>query len=381
MNQLAIIKLDGKILSVFLNDDILSEVFADNENQPSLLGNIYVAKVKNIVTNIKAAFADIGNGQMCYLSLIEEKVKNGDEIIVQISKDGVKSKQPTITTKLTFTGRYIVLIKGKQGLSLSGKITDKAERERLVSMEKQLQCENYSVILRTNCEGVSEKLILSEFEILKGICENISQTGKFKACFSLLYENLSPYLTYIRDTKAGTLGRIITDNEKIYTEIRKYLEIHAPEEMEILSYYQDDSYSLNHLLGIESKLKKVLNKKVWLNSGASLVIEPTEALTVIDVNTEKAVKGNRNPETTYLKINLEAVNEIARQLRVRNLSGIIIVDFIDMKQKEHRTKLLKELRKELSKDRIKTVVIDMTPLGLVEITRMKKKKPLHEQIV
>lgn len=380
MKQLAILNYDEKMFSAFLEDDALTEVFVDSENKPSILGNIYVAKVKNVVSNIKASFVDIRNGMMCYLPLSEGDFKCGDEIIVQVSKDGVKTKQPTVTTKLNFTGRYVVLTKDRAGFSISGKITDEAERTRLLALKEKVECSNAHVILRTNCVGVPEEDILNEFFALKAIFEEIVEKGKFKTCFSLLYENLPPYLTYVRDVKAGELKRIITDVKIIYDEIKKYLETYQPSETQILEYYKDDSYSLNHLLGIESKIQKALSKKVWLNSGGNLVIEPTEALTVIDVNTNKAIKGNRNPETTYYKVNMEAAKEIARQLRVRNLSGIIIVDFITMKRKENQAKLLQELRKEIKKDKIKTLLIDMTPLGLVEITRMKKKKPLHEQM-
>jgi ribonuclease G len=262
---------------------------------------------------------------------------------------------------------------------------DENERERLFSLSEQFHTESkkdadFHVIFRTNCIGVSDSVIMNEFTAFRQLIEEIERNGHSRTCFSLLYESISPYLTYIRDTKDGSLERIITDDIDIYDEIKAYSEKYHTEDLGILEYYSDESYSLNLLLGIEHKLNKALSKKVWLNSGGSLMIEPTEALTAIDVNTDKAVRGNRKPETTYLKINLEAAKEIARQLRVRNLSGIIIVDFIVMKQKEHKEQLMNVLREELKKDKVKTALVGMTALGLVEITRMKVRRPLHEMV-
>ncbi len=380
MKQLVILKLNDKLISSFLENDELTEVFIDHVNKPSVLGNIYLGKVKNVIQNIEAAFVEIGAGKLCYLPLTEGLQKIGDEIIVQVIKDNVKSKKATVSTKLTFTGRFVVLVKGQGGFSVSSKILEIDEWERLHLLKDRMNVEGYKVILRTNSTEVSNDVIWEEFSCLKKICEKVEKFGHQRTSHSLLYENMCPYLTYLRDTKAGSLNRIITDDKDIYEEIKAYMETNQKNEVRKLEFYHDESYSLNHLLGIESKLEKALSKKVWLKSGGSIVIEPTEALTVIDVNTEKSVKGNRKPETTFFKINMEAAKEIARQLRVRNLSGIIIVDFIDMKEEKHREELLIELRKELKEDKVKTLLIDMTPLGLVEITRMKEKKPLHEQI-
>ncbi len=308
MKQLVILKLEDKLVSAFMEDNEFTEVFIDRINRPSALGNIYLGKVRNVIQNIEAAFVEIATGKLCYLPLTEGTRKIGDEVIVQIIKDGIKSKKATVTTKLTFTGRFVVLVKGKDGFSVSSKITDTGEWERLHLLKERMKLQGYKVILRTNSTEVSEDIILEEFALLKKTCEKVEKFGHQRTCHSLLYENICPYLAYIRDTKEGSLNRIITDDKNIYEDVKAYMETYQQSETKKLEFYRDESYSLNHLLGIESKLKKALHKKVWLKSGGSLVIEPTEALTVIDVNTEKAVKGNRKPESTFFKINMEAVN-------------------------------------------------------------------------
>ena len=188
-----------------------------------------------------------------------------------------------------------------------------------------------------------------------------------------MYREASFYLKYIRSLELSNFERIVTDLQSVYEEL-------YPIYGDKVELYSDDSYSLDKLLGISTKLLKANEKKVWLKSGGNLVIEPTEALTVIDVNTGKAVDGRRNKETTFYKINCEAAIEAARQIRMRNLSGIILIDFIDMKEQEHVEELMQLLRMKLSEDKVKTVLVDITKLGLVEITRMKKNPPLREAL-
>ena len=193
--------------------------------------------------------------------------------------------------------------------------------------------------------------------------------SEYKTRSSCLYREASFYLKYIRSLELSNFERIVTDLQSVYEEL-------YPIYGDKVELYSDDSYSLDKLLGISTKLLKANEKKVWLKSGGNLVIEPTEALTVIDVNTGKAVDGRRKKETTFYKINCEAAIEAARQIRMRNLSGIILIDFIDMKEQEHVEELMQLLRMKLSEDKVKTVLVDITKLGLVEITRMKKNPPL-----
>ncbi len=200
-----------------------------------------------------------------------------------------------------------------------------------------------------------------------------------RTCYSCLYKNLPAYITGIRDSYAGKLEEIITDCPDLYDQLKEYLENSQKEDAEKLKLYTDDLLSLGKLYSLENALSKALDKRVWLKSGGYLVIEPTEAMVVIDVNTGK-YEGKKKLEETVLKINLEAAAEIARQLRLRNLSGIIMVDFIDMNQEAHKEALMDALRAAVAKDPVKTVVVEMTRLNLVEITRKKLRRPLYEQV-
>ena len=391
-NKLIIICKKKKIYSAYFEENDLVQINVENEESESILGNIYIGKVKNIVKNINAAFVEIEDKQMCYLSLSDkehpifvnkkntDKVNVGDNIIVQVEKEDVKTKAPVLTTNINFTGKYIVLTHGKTGIGISGKIKSEEERKRLKEIIQPFCEDKYGFIVRTNAESVLKETLERELNVLRTLYENLLQFGIHKTCFSKLYEAPEGFLCDIRNENAEKLTEIVTDDKKIYKKILEYLNCYQREDLGKLRFYDDESYSLEHLYSIETKLDKTLQKNVWLKSGGTLVIEPTEALTVIDVNTGKAIKGKKNMQATFLKINLEAAEEIAKQIRLRNLSGIIIIDFIDLEAKEDKSLLLKQLKEYLDKDPIKTSLIDMTPLGLVEITRKKVRKPLHEQI-
>lgn len=202
------------------------------------------------------------------------------------------------------------------------------------------------------------------------------ERARTRTCFTKVYQAEPEFVHFLRESGRHIFDRIITDEPSVY-ELLKDTEAFSDETVVL---YEDESYSLDKLLGIGQKLEKALVRHVWLKSGASLVIEYTEALTVIDVNSEKAIAGRQSSESTFFKINLEAAKEAARQIRIRNISGIILIDFIDMKKKEHIQALLQELENEFRKDKVKTTVIDITKLGLVEITRMKRRKPLWESL-
>lgn len=390
-NQFIITKNENKILSSYMENGELVQISLENINNESILSNIYLGKVKNIVKNIRAAFVEIADKKMCYLSLenckspvfINKKntdaVTVGDTIIVQVSREDVKTKAPVVTTEFGFTGKYVVLTHGKTRLGISSKITEEKERERLKSIIKRHESKEYGWIIRTNALYVSETSIEQEIAVLKSLYDNLLKFGIHKTRFSLLYKAPAAYLCDIRNGMTPDTKEIVTDNKGLYNEIREYLNCYQREDVEKVRFYEDDSTSLNRLYGIETKLEKALQKKVWLKSGGSLIIEPTEALTVIDVNTGKAIKGNKKIQETFLKVNLEAAKEIAKQIRLRNISGIILIDFIDLENKENQSCLMNTLNDYLKKDPIKTVLVDMTALGLVEVTRKKVRKPLWEQ--
>jgi len=396
--KLIITKHTDTVVSALFDGMNMVQVSLSPADKEDILGNIYLGKVKNIVNNINAAFVEIADGRMCYYSITEnrhpivanrvnqnenEKTKDvqirvGDELIVQVTKEDVKSKAPVVSSNINLTGKYVALTHGSPAIGISKKIEDADERQRLKDLVKPYVCKDYGFIVRTNSAYVREDLIIKEIKNLIDIYENIRTYGVHKTCFSLLYRTPPNYICDIRDGYSDQVDEFVTDDTELYENMKEYLEKHQPEDLEKLRLYQDSTISLSNLYGIKEKLKDAIKPMVWLKSGGTLVIQPTEALTVIDVNTGKAIAGKKQVQETFLKINLEAAREIARQIRLRNLSGIIIVDFIDMELQEHKDLLMKELENYLKRDPIKTTLVDMTTLGLVEITRKKVRKPLHE---
>ena len=368
-----------------VSDGKVSQLMLEPDTADSLLGNIYIGKVQKVVSNINAAFIDIGTGCTGYYSLQErwkpERLKTGDELVVQVSKDAVKTKAPVVTERLSFTGRYCVLTVGKTGIGFSAKIRDASYKARLHSL---LECdlagtEDLGVIVRTNAVTVEDRIVREELAELMGTWQRLSADAACRVCYSCLYRALPGYIAAIRDSFCGTLEEIITDVPEYHRELGAYLEMYQKEDADRLTLYEDSLLPLSKLYSLETAFEKALGKNVWLKSGGYLVIEPTEAMTVIDVNTGK-YSGRKNMQDTICRINMEAADEIGRQLRLRNLSGIIIVDFIDMEREEDRKALLAHLGDVVSKDPVKTTVVDMTALNLVELTRKKMRRPLHEQV-
>lgn len=356
----------------------------------SILGNIYVGKVKNIAANISAAFIEIANGQLCYYALNDNdapifttsKKKNtlvaGDELLVQVSREGVKTKAPTVSANLNFAGKYLVLTSGKRHLGLSSRLSPE-EKERLRAIAEPFLGEDFGVIVRTNAAGASEEELKEELMELTATYRRTVDAGRNQSCFSLVYKEPSAYTTRLRGLRTDSFDKILTDRPEIYEELRNYLTLHQPEDLPKLSFYEKTAPSLDSVYGLSKALEDALKERVWLKSGGYLVIQPTEALTVIDVNTGKYT-GKKKKSDTFLKINLEAARELARQLRLRNLSGIIVTDFIDMDREEDKQTLMAVLASELKKDPVRTSLVDMTSLGLVEITRKKVQKTLAEQV-
>ncbi|MEE1314067.1 MAG: ribonuclease E/G [Lachnospiraceae bacterium] len=388
-DKIIITRYEGKIVTAMVEGGKIVEFGCEKEEANSILGNIYVAKVKNIVKNINAAFVEVEHGLICYYSLTENnnhhylsagKDRNlaaGDEILVQVSRENVKTKQPTVTANLNFTGKYLVVTSKKYGIGISNKIHDDKRVSELKELAKTFIRGDFGIIIRTNAMSASDDDIRNEAERLIYKYDRICQRASYLKAGQLVDEAPKGYLSFIRDQKQTCLSEIITDQKDIYEKIAQYLEEEG-EEQKILQLFEKDGIRLDQIYRISHQLKQALQEKVWLKSGGYLVIQPTEAMTVIDVNTGKAIKGKK-VEDHFLKINLEAAREIGYQMRLRNLSGIIIVDFIDMKLPESEEKLMIEMEKILKKDRIKAMVVDMTKLHLVEITRKKVRKPLLEQ--
>ncbi|ADL04575.1 ribonuclease E/G [Lacrimispora saccharolytica] len=390
MNKLIITRWNGSVITLLQSGRETVQVDIEPENNRPVLGNIYIGKVNHIVKNINAAFVDIGKGQMGYLSLndawihfadqrpYEGKLRQGDEIIVQVERDAVKTKAPVLTGNLNITGRYFVLTSGKKQIGFSTKIADQAWKQEIKQDLESRKEESFGIIVRTNAYKVPKAELESELVQLKKSFKNVLDNGKHRTCYSLLYSSAPSYLTGLRDSLKASLEAVVTDEADIYDAVKDYLVQYQPGDLRLLTWYEDRLLPLGKLYRIEKTMEEALGKRVWLKSGGYLVIEPTEALVVIDVNTGK-YSGKKEHRETIKKVNLEAAEEIGHQLRLRNLSGIIIIDFIDMEAEEDKRILMERLEEIVSKDPVKTTVVEMTKLNLVEVTRKKIRKPLYEQ--
>lgn len=353
-----------------------------------ILGNIYIGKVQNIVKNIHAAFIEIADGIMCYYSLDDKAepvftnskkdsvMKIGDEVIVQVSKEGMKTKLPSVTSNLNFTGRYLVLTSQRKELGFSGKL-NKEEKKRIREFLEGSMPENAGIIVRTNARNAKKEEILEELKNLQSRYEALLKKGRSRVCFSLLEKHMPEYLQTLQNVYTQALDEIVTDDAEVFQAVQNYLNCYGEYEIP-LRFYEDKLLPLSKLYSLESVLERSLQERVWLKSGGFLVIQPTEAFVCIDVNTGK-FSGKKEIQETFRKINLEAAKEIAWQLRLRNLSGIILIDFINMEDQEDKRELLHTLQAYLNQDPIKSTVIDITPLNIVEVTRKKVRKPLLEE--
>lgn len=374
----------------FYENDHAAELSCLPAGGESILGNIYVGKVKNIAANISAAFIEIANGQLCYYALNDNdapifttpKKMNtlvaGDELLVQVSREAVKTKAPTVTANLNFAGKYLVLTSGKHHLGLSSKLSPE-DKQRLRTIAEPFLGKDFGIIVRTNAAEASEDELRAELGELTEAYRHTVETGRNRACFSLVYKEPSAYAARLRGLRADSFNKIVTDRADIYRELKAYLTDRQPADLPKLYFYEETAPSLDSVYGLSKAFEEAGKERVWLKSGGYLVIQPTEALTVVDINTGKYT-GKKKKDDTFLKINLEAARELARQLRLRNLSGIIVADFIDMDREEDKQTLMAVLASELKKDPVRTSLVDMTPLGLVEITRKKVQKTLAEQV-
>ncbi len=418
-----IVKHEQKILSLLFEDNRLLHVNVERK-QGSILGNVYVAKVKHVAKNIHAAFVEIAPGSTCFLNLerlkkpllinrpYDGRILAEDEIIVQVYKEAAKTKPPVVNCSISLEGKYCVVSARKPGIAYSSKLSDKVKKRIGDALSEAHILEEYvkkqGIIIRTNARNLLldstdsyrenpqmfdniENIPKEDSEAISGVLhyliEEIRQLSQqlhqimdiapHRICYSLLYAPPVPYLAALRDEPEGLCGEIVTDEPEIYEEILAYRKANPAYRLPEVRLYQDDTLPLYKLYSVETRIQEALSKKVWLKSGGYLVIEPTEALTVIDVNTGKMIAG-QDMEQTYLKINMEAAQEIALQLSLRNISGIIIVDFINMRPEEHNLKLMSFFGNLLKKDPVRTKLEGITALGLVEITRMKKERPLYE---
>lgn len=392
------------------NDKLTAAVFPEQ----SRIGSVYVAKVRNVVKNIDACFVEIRAGEICFLSFRDAayplvlnrsgggRLVEGDELPVQVIRDAQKTKQSTVSAHLSLSNDHFALAFGQRRAGFSTRLTEEQKRlltkrlvEEAILTEDCLNQEFFGafgetakllppvgIVVRTR----AAELLTQPEETLRQSFLNIAQefgllirNAFHRTCFSCLRES-DNLLSGVLDTATapGEYGEIVTDEEEMYRRLRQYTAEHMPEKQ--VRLYRDPLLSLSNLYSLESRINAALGERVWLKSGGYLVIQPTEALTVIDVNSGKYEARHKAGDEAAFQVNREAAREIALQLRLRNLSGIILVDFINMETESCRRMLIDFLESLVKRDRVKTSVIDMTPLGLVEITRKKTTKPLREQL-
>ena len=381
----------------FLENGVLVEFFIEKKNDNSMVGNIYKGKVARIVPGMDAAFVDIGLAKSAFLYVgdiildrmmyeeyddsdyhvtlnerIEGVLEEGQELTVQVSREPIGQKGTRVTSKVTLPGRLLVLMPGTEHIGVSRRIEQEEERKKLATMLKDEICpKGYGLIARTASEGKTKEELGADLNFLKRIWESIQEKAKTVRAPSILHQDLGIIFRVIRDLHSHNLKKIIVDDVFVYERVGEFLKDYLPEQGCEVVYF-DEKDPIFEVFGIEIEIAKLLHKKIWLKSGGYIVLDYTEALTVIDVNTGRYL-GKKDLEDTILRTNLEAVKEIAYQIRLRNIGGIIIIDFIDMERKESRETVFQALIDALKKDRIKTFAYPISELGLVQITRKRTR--------
>lgn len=363
----------------------LQEICIERLQNQNLIGNIYLARVSRIVPGMQAAFVELGLARCGYLHVsdvdasavdIQSVLKTGQVLPVQVYKNATSSKGPRVTAMLSISSRYLVFTPGIATISVSQKIVDPAERARLSAMLEATPAGGY--IYRTVAEGISQQEIDADKTFLAMLWQTIIDKQKNAEPKTLLYGDIPPVLRILRDIPKVTIERIRIDDAKTVEETQQFAKRYLPQYADCIKLY-DSSRPIFDVYSIEEQIQQALFCKVYLKSGGYLVIEQTEAMTTIDVNTGSFV-GKKDVEQTIYQTNLEAAEAIAYQLRLRNLGGIIIVDFIDMQQTEHKQQLQQVFRQHLAKDPIKTEVCELTRLGLVQMTRKRTRDSLEHTL-
>ena len=380
--RILITEYQDKILSALWDGQRVLEFRAEPAAQEVLLqvGDIYIGRVSSVSKNIQAAFFEVSPGLNCFYQMSDgEKLRIGDERPVQITREAVKTKLAVCSTKISLAGRYMVLTDDRIQLSVSAKLA-RCERERLRTELAALP-EEYGLgfIVRTNAGDCALDILRTEAADLAAQYLELKEIASHRPIYTRLRSGMPAYLSLLQSIAPEAVEEIVTDLPEIYAEIEAYQQAQLPSDRMPLRLYRDEQLSMTKLYRIEHLLEQALSRHVWLPSGGYLVIDVTEALTVIDVNTGKT-DGHKKPQETFLRTNREAAAEIARQLRLRNLSGIILVDFIDLASKEKQQELYDYLQACLREDPVKCVLVDITALNLAEITRKKVRGTLWEQI-
>jgi ribonuclease G len=383
------------------------EFYVERKQDASLVGNIYKGRVLKILPGMQSAFVDIGLEKAAFLYItdirgdieeyaplveerddslelvsrkgrtdltIEDLVQEGQEILVQVSKDPIGSKGARLTSYVTLPGRYLVLMPNVEHIGISRRISDEAERIRLKTIVGDIRPKGYGLIIRTASEGATEEDLKKDLEFLLLLWETIMKKKDKVTAPSLLYSDLDLVFRSVRDLMSPDVKRLVIDSEEEYEKLKDFVRTNFEKLLDKIELYEGSDLIFD-AYGIEVDLSRALGRKVWLKSGGYIVIDQTEAMTVIDVNTGKFV-GKEELEDTIFKTNLEAVKEIAYQIRLRNLGGIIIVDFIDMERPENRERVFNAFVEAMKKDRAKNTISHISELGLIQMTRKRIRESL-----
>jgi ribonuclease G len=390
MNYIFIDSVDGVSKVGIVEENRLVEYYTQEENKGKLVGNIYRARIETVLQGMEAAFVDIGEGKNSYLYVkdalsreqiyskekykINEVVKGGQEVIVQVIKESQDTKGPKVTARISIPGRYLVLTPFSKKINVSRKIVGFKAVSRLKILGEKIVKDNMGVIFRTMAEEVDEALLIDEYNLLWDIYNRIERERNFLPCPKLLYRELDLVYQIVRDSFNDKNHIIIVNNKDIYEKLLLLEDYFSYNLGEKITF--DKNFSMESDTNLLNDLNQAMERRVTLRSGGHIVIDETEALTAIDVNTGKYV-GSYSLEETISITNIEAAEEILRQIRLRDIGGIIIVDFIDMKSEKDISKVLGMLHHNLNKDRNKPNVIGITKLGLVEITRKRIRQTLE----
>ncbi len=389
-----------------IENGMLQELHIERGWRRGVVGNIYKGKVQRVMPGMQAAFVEVGLERAAFLHAndvvrpapvasadtenttlpppssvpIVELLRDGQDIVVQVVKDPIGTKGARLTTQISIPSRYMVLLPQSKVVGVSARIEDEAERARLKALVTELSAQHggYGYIVRTNAEGQPAEAIAEDIAYLSRVWNVVERRGREAPSCSIIYEDLSLPLRSVRDLIRKDVDKVKVDSKETFGQLQAFVAKYMPVLAEKLELYSGDR-PIFDMFGVEDEIGRALDKQVPLKSGGYLVIDQTEAMTTIDVNTGSFL-GQRNLEETVFRTNLEAAQAVARQLRLRNLGGIIIIDFIDMDDAEHRRQVLRTLEKALARDHAKTTVYDFSPLGLVEMTRKRTVESLERQL-
>lgn len=381
----------------YIDGGILQEIHIEREAKRGIVGNIYKGRVSRVLPGMQAAFVDIGLDKAAFLHAsdimphtecvageeqknfhvrdIAELVRQGQDLMVQVVKDTLGTKGARLTTDITLPSRYLIFMPGEAHVGVSQRIESEVERERLKKIVSEYCDEQGGFIIRTAAEGIGEDELSSDAAFLKRLWTKVSERKKRNQTKCKLYGEVALAQRILRDFAGAALDRIRIDSRLTYDALLEFTTDYIPETTNKLEHYAG-SQPIFDLYDVENEIQRSLDRKVELKSGGYLIIDQTEAMTTIDINTGAFV-GHRNLDETIFNTNIEATQAIARQLRLRNLGGIIIIDFIDMSNEDHRCRVLHSLEQALAKDRVKTSINNFSQLGLVEMTRKRTRESIE----